>query len=375
LFPGNKATLLIDGDMTYAAMFDAIAIAKDHINFETYVIEDDDIGRRFADLLVKKCAQGVAVNLIYDAFGCRRTPRSFFDRLKEGGVNITEFNPVAIGRLWGPNAFYRRTHRKVLIVDGAVAFTGGINIGTAYLRSRPPRDRTSPPTEFWRDTDVMIEGPAVAAFQAIFLRTWLEQRGEEPLPGNYFPQAGNKGDQTVQVVNSTPGYLNRGNYVMYVSAVVNAQKSIHIMHSYFAPDRQMMKALVDAAGRGVDVRIILPEHTDHAIVRQAARRHYQELLDGGVRIYERAGALLHSKTAVVDGVWSTVGSTNLELWSFVTSDEANAVVLGHRFAADMEDSFQKDLAQSREILADEWRRRSFLDRTKEFISDLFHYWL
>ena len=339
------------------------------------MIEDDDIGRRFADLLLKKSAEGVAVHLIYDVFGCRRTSRSFFERLKEGGINVAEFNPMALGRMWGPNAFYRRTHRKILIVDGVVAFTGGINVGAAYLKSRPPRDRTSPPTEFWRDTDVMIEGPAVAAFQAIFLRAWLEQRGTDPVPGNYFPPVKNKGNETVQVVNSTPGCWNRGNYVMYVSAVAHARKSVYIIHSYFAPDNQMMKALIDAARRGVDVRIILPEHTDHAIVRQAARRHYQELLDAGVRIYERSGALLHSKTAVVDAIWSTVGSTNLELWSFVTSDEANAVVIGREFAADMEDSFRKDLAQSREIVADRWRERSFVEKAKEFISDLFHYWL
>jgi cardiolipin synthase A/B len=374
-FCGNKATLLVDGQVTYAHMLDAIDDAKDHVNLETYTIEDDDVGRRFADLLLKKRAQGVTINLIYDAFGCRRTPQSFFDRLREGGVSAIAFNPVVLGRLWGRSAFYRRTHKKTLVVDGTIAFTGGVNIGSAYTRSRPPRDKTSPPSDFWQDTDIMVEGPAVAAFQELFLRTWLAHSGAPPAAAHYFPPAEAKGDQMVQVVGSTHGYAQRGTYVMYVSAVALARKSVHITHSYFAPDPQMMKALVDAAKRGVDVRIILPEHSDHDIVRQAARRHYKELLDAGIRLYERSGAVLHSKTAVVDGVWSTVGSTNLDLWSFVTNDETNAVVIGRQFAHDMEDSFQKDLEQSREILPDEWNRRPLTDRAKELISDLFHYWL
>jgi cardiolipin synthase len=375
VFCGNRATLLVDGDMAFAAMLDVIDSARDHVNFETYIIKDDDVGRRFADLLLKKRAEGVTVNLIYDGFGCRGTPMSFFDRLKEGGVNTLEFNPISFGRVRGYNAFYHRTHRKMLIVDGTVAFAGGINIGTDYLKSRPPRDRISPPFQFWRDTHIMIEGPAVAAFQEIFLHTWLSQAGAPPMTARYFPPGERRGDQMVQVVDSTPGYAHRGSYVMYVSAVTHAQKSVHMTQSYFVPDKQMMQALVDAAQRGVDVRIILPGCTDHGIVRQAGRRHYQELLDAGVRLYERAGVVLHSKTAVIDGVWSTVGSTNLELWSFVTSDEVNAVVIGSRFADDMEASFQKDLAQSREILPDEWSRRPLVDRVKEFLSNLFHYWL
>jgi cardiolipin synthase len=375
VFWGNRATLLIDGNATYTHMLKAIEDARDHVNLEIYVIEDDDVGRSFADLLLKKRAEGVTINLIYDALGCRRTPGSFFDRLREGGVNTVAFNPVAIGKLWGPNAFYHRTHRKLLIVDGMFAFTGGVNIGSAYSRSRPKRDRTSPPSDFWRDTHVMVEGPAVAAFQGLFLRTWLAYAGSPPPAAQYYPSVEAKGDEMVQVVGSGPGYAHRGTFVTYVSAVAGARKSAYITHSYFAPDAQMMKVLVDAAKRGVDVRIILPEYSDHAIVRQAARRHYRELLDAGVKIYERWGAVLHSKTAVIDGIWSTVGSTNLDLWSFVTSDEVNAVVIGRDFASDMEESFREDLVQSKEILPDEWSRRPLLDRVKEFVSDLFHYWL
>ena len=192
VFYGNRATLLNDGDATLAAMIDAIDSAKDHVNFETYIIRDDDVGRHFADRLLKKRAEGVTINLIYDGFGCRDTPPSFFDRLNDGGVNTIEFNPLCLTKVHGPNAFFHRTHRKMLIVDGAVAFTGGINIGSAYLKSRPPRDKTSPPSQFWRDTDVMIEGPAVAAFQQLFLNTWSSLAKSPPSKGSYFPRLRNQ---------------------------------------------------------------------------------------------------------------------------------------------------------------------------------------
>lgn len=374
LFCGNKATLLIDGKETFAAMLDAIDKAKEHVNIETYMIEDDPMGRRFADLLLKKHAEGVTINLIYDPLGCRRTPESFFLRLREGGVNVLEFNPVALGRLWGPNAFYHRTHRKVLIVDGEVAFTGGLNIGLAYTKSRPRRDRTSPPSDFWRDTHVMIEGPAVAAFQELFLHTWQEQAGAPPPDMCYFPPVAITGDQMVQVADSTPGYAHRGTYVMYVSAIARAKQSVHIIQSYFAPDEQMMKALVDAAKRGLDVKIILPRYSDHGCVRQAGRKRYQELLDAGVKLYEQTGAILHSKTAVIDGVWSTVGSTNFDLWSFCTSDEVNAVVIGRAFGDRMEESFKQDMEQSTPIPPEGWRDRSLFNRASEFFCSLFSYW-
>ena len=221
----------------------------------------------------------------------------------------------------------------------------------------------------------MIEGPAVAGFQELFLRTWTDHAGAAPPGCTYFPPGEKKGDDIVQVVGSTPGYAHRGTYVMYVSAVAQARQSVHITQSYFAPDGQMMKALVEAARRGVDVRIVLPRYSDHGMVRQAGRKHYKKLLEAGVRLYEQAGAVLHSKTAVVDGVWSTVGSTNFDLWSFVTSDEMNAVVIGRRFAQDMEKNFREDLAQSKEILPGEWDERPLFDRVEEIFCDLFHYWM
>jgi cardiolipin synthase A/B len=377
LVVGNRASLLVDGDETFDAMLDSIAQAKDHVNFETYIIEDDDVGRRFSDLLLKKRAEGIEVNLIYDSFGCRGTPRSFFDRLKNGGVNVVEYNPATwILSFRNGDTLFRRTHRKMLVVDGVKAFVGGINIGNAYMRGRRHRKgQPSVPTEYWRDTHVVIEGPAASEFQRLFMDTWTDQHGPLLSKGNYFRNAEGRGDQMVQAVSSQPGYMNRTTYIMYVSAIAHARHSIHLTHSYFAPDTQLLQALKDAASRGVDVRIILPKYTDHFSVREAARWHYSDLLKSGVRIFERRETVLHAKTAVIDGVWSTVGSTNLELWSFVTIDEVNAVILGRQFADEMESLFEDDLDESEEILWENWRQRPLLDRTKQLFFSLFDYWM
>lgn len=221
----------------------------------------------------------------------------------------------------------------------------------------------------------MIEGPAASEFQRLFMTTWAEQGGPPLLRSDYFPKLEQCGDDVVQAVDSRPGYTNRTTYVMYVSAIIHARHSIHLTHSYFAPDILLLRALKDAAKRGVEVRIILPRHTDHFSVRQAARWHYAQLLESGVRIFERSNTVLHAKTAVIDGVWSTVGSTNLELWSFATTDEANAVILGSRFATEMESLFEEDLDDSEEILWDDWKQRSLLDRTTQFLFSLLQYWM
>ena len=371
---GNRATLLVDGDVTFASMLQAIAGATDHINFETYIFHDDEVGRLFASALIKKRAEGVRVNLIYDAFGCRGTSRSFFERLREAGVRTVEFNPMGLD-LFGPSGLFHRTHRKLLVIDGKVAFTGGINIGKAYIKVRRPGDHSGDPEQFWRDTDIMIEGPAVAEFQKLFLATWAQQNGQAEPGAVYFPPIAREGGDLVQAVGADYGVSNRTNYLMYISAIAHAEKSVHITQSYFAPDVRLMQAITEAARRGVDVRIILPESSDHGIVRQAGRSRYRELLESGVRVYECRGAILHAKTAVVDGVWSTVGSTNLERWSLGASDEINAVVIGPDFGRDMEVCFKNDLSRSIEIVPDEWRQRPLLERAKQFFSGMLDRWL
>lgn len=375
LTKGNRVTLLSDGQATYAAMFKAIKKAKDHINLESYIIEDDETGRKFADLLLQKQGEGVQINIIYDSMGSMNTPASFFQRLRDGGIQVVEFNPVNPLKGGGKWELINRDHRKILIADGTVAIIGGVNISKVYSSTPRKRKKNVNAPIHWRDTDIQVEGPAVAEFQKLFLGTWAKQKGQ-PLSGrNYFPVPGEKGTALVRVVGSTTGESNRIPFIMYVSAITFAEHSIHMTNSYFIPDDQIVKALTAAARRGVDVKIILPGTTDSLLVLHAQRHHYSGLLKAGVKIYEHGTSLLHAKTATVDNVWSTVGSTNMDFLSLLNNDEVNAVVLSREFAAEMEKAFAGDLANSRQIRWEEWKKRPYLPRVREWFINLFVRWL
>jgi cardiolipin synthase len=379
LVTGNKVTLLIDGPATYDAMFKAIRSAKDHINFETFIFDDDEVGRRFADLLLQKQAEGVQVNLIYDSVGCMTTPSAFFERLRDGGVQVREFNPINPSKARGKWLLTQRDHRKILIVDGKVAFTGGVNISDVYsssLSGNLSREQKGDHIQHsWRDTDVQIEGPAVAEFQKLFLETWAREQGPES-NRDYFPSLKQEGNDLMRVIGSTPGRMNRITYMMYVSAFTYAENVIHLTTPYFVPDEQIIEALTHAAERGVDVKIILPGASDSALLFHAGRSYYTHLLESGVKLYERrTDSMLHAKTAVIDSIWSTVGSTNMDLLSFLNNDEVNAVILSRDFATKMEVMFEEDLRESNQIHLEEWKKRPFTDRVKEWFINLFGHWL
>ncbi len=376
---GNRVTLLQDDGAAYSAMATAIGDAKDNINMETYIFEDDKVGHRFARLLLAKQAEGVQVNLIYDSVGTLDTPRSFFERLKHSGMRVLEFNPVNplhVKKAWRLN---HRDHRKLLIVDGRIAFTGSVNIGDTF--SSGPMLQSKTVTRWpgqasnWRDTQVRIEGPVVGEFQKIFLATWKGQNGP-PLPHRrYFPPLSPQGSEAVLAVNGRADAPRNPVYVALISAIESARTYVHLTNAYFVPDPQLVAVLKKAAWRGVDVRLILPSHTDSWLAISAGRSHYEDLLEAGVKIYERKDAVVHSKTAVIDGVWSCVGSTNLDWRSFVHNDELNALILGRAFAQRTEAWFAADQANSRRILRDAWRRRSPLSRLQEWLARLWAYWL
>ena len=381
LTSGNKVTLLIDGPPTYAAMFKAMENARNNINIETFIIEDDETGRKFSDLWLKKQAEGVQVNLIYDSRGSFYTPASFFQRLRDAGVQVVAFNPVnplKARRSW---SMAHPDHRKILVVDGKFVFTGGINISAVY--ASPPSGasglsgvkpgKKSP--IIWRDTDVQIEGPVVAEFQKLFLETWEQQKGPKLSGRNYFPELKAVGTSLVQAVGSSPGQTNRLTFIMYVSAITFAEQSLHLTNAYFVPDDETVKALGDAAKRGVDVKLLLPGSTDTTLTLNAGRYYFSELLKSGVKIYERRNVMLHAKTMVVDGVWSTVGSTNMDFWSFSSNDEVNAAILDKGFATEMAKMFAEDLAASHEILPEEWKKRPLFSKIKEWFAHRFKRWL
>ncbi|MEP6873499.1 MAG: cardiolipin synthase [Burkholderiales bacterium] len=377
LVAGNKVQLLQDGPSTYRAMFAAIAAARDHINMETYILEDDDVGRRFADALIAKQRNGVQVNLIVDSVGTLGTPSAFFDRLRDTSISVLAFNPVnplTAKAGWDVN---QRDHRKLLVVDGKTAFLGGINISGVYSGgSFGERTQQHPDSRLpWRDTDLKIDGPVVAEFQKLFIDTWQKQKGPPLTPRHYYPKLARQGNDVVHAIAGSPDEPYSLVYATLISAIDSADKEVLLTNAYFVPDPQLIAAMKQAVTRGVDVKLVLPAATDSALVFHAGRSYYDELLRGGIKIYERQNALLHAKTALVDGVWSTVGSTNLDWRSFLHNQEINAVVLGQEFGQRMRAAFEEDLAASTQITLDEWTQRSPAQRLKEAFGRLWQYWL
>jgi cardiolipin synthase A/B len=373
LVVGNKVVLLQDGPATFKALLAAIRDAKDHINMETYTIEDDEVGNRFADALIEKQGQGVQVNFIYDSVGAISAPKAFFKRLTDSGIKILEYNPINplnVKKGWNVN---QRDHRKLLIVDGQTAFLGGVNISSVYSGGSFTQRSSVRPEEKapWRDTHMQVDGPVVAEFQKLFLATWEKQKGEPLAPRNYLPQLGNQGKEVVRAIGSSPDEPYTLMYATLISAIGSAETGVYLTNAYFVPDPQLLAALKDASQRGVDVKLILPSYTDSWLVFHTGRSYYEELLSAGVKIYERRDALLHAKTALIDGVWSTIGSTNLDWRSFLHNDEVNAVVLGQDFGAQMQAMFEKDLASSNPITLDEWNQRSIGMRLKELAARLW----
>ncbi|HLK87190.1 MAG TPA: phospholipase D-like domain-containing protein [Candidatus Binataceae bacterium] len=365
LILGNRVTLLENGAQTYPAMLSAIRAARESINLETYIFSDDALGRVFAGALIARRRAGVRVNIIYDGFGSHATPEVFFDTMRAAGIRVLEFNPIAPWRghtVWAPD---HRDHRKLLIVDGKIVFTGGMNISGSYLGgSGSLRERRSDPKFTSRDTDVEVEGPAVSAFQRLFFTTWRTEHGAPLNAADYFPVLLDRGHDIVRVLGSVPEQFTVI-YLTLVSAVNNAESNIYITDAYFAPDAQMLEALEGAARRGVDVRLLVPGKTNEPFIGPATRSHYSELLRAGVKIYQWRGRMLHAKTATIDGVWSTVGSSNLDWWSIARNNEVNLVILNTEFAARMSLMFFNDLEDSDRIDLQHWEKRSLAERIDE----------
>ncbi|MEO8081323.1 MAG: phospholipase D-like domain-containing protein [Caldimonas sp.] len=382
LTTGNRVVLLEDGPSTYQAMFAAIAAARERIDMETYIMEEDAVGLQFADALIARQREGVRVHLIHDGVGTLGTSAAYFKRLSSAGVQVVEFNPVnplAAQSGWDVN---QRDHRKILVTDGKLAIIGGINISSVYSGgssvSRPTPSAGSKPGAKdlpWRDTDLQIEGPAVDELQRLFDETWAAQKGPALASVAAPASSANVGKEVVRVIGSKPEDPYSQIYVALVSAINSAETEILLTNAYFVPDPQLLQALVDAAGRGVRVKMIVPGTTDSSLVFHAGRAHYDPLLRGGVKLYERREALLHAKTAVIDGVWSTVGSTNLDWRSFLHNQEVTAVVLGAGFGDRMRAAFEHDLAVSDEITLQVWESRSLATRVKEAFARLWEYWL
>jgi cardiolipin synthase len=379
LIAGNKVTLLFDGPATMREMMAAARVATSSINLETYIFDQDQVGNEFADLLIEKQRQGVAVNVMVDAVGALATPAAFFDRMRQAGIRVLVFNPVNPAKARGKWELNNRNHRKLMVVDGKVAFTGGINISSTYansslFRSHQKPDQVDGDKVGWRDTHVKIEGPAVAPLQWSFINLWVQQDGGELPQAEYFPTLTAAGDKIVRVLASDPDHES-DIYKALVVAISEAKKSIHITSAYFVPDQQIVDALIAAAKRGVDVKLVLPGVSDHSLIRYAGQAFYDQLLAGGVHIFELQIAVLHAKTAVIDGAWSTIGSANIDRRSFIHNYELNVVVLDPAFGTAMESAFNEDLRDSKEVTLERWRHRPWSDRLKEWMARLGEYWI
>ena len=379
LIAGNRVTLLFDGPATMREMMAAARGATSSINLETYIFDQDQIGNEFADVLIEKQRQGVPVNIMVDAVGALATPAAFFDRMRAAGIRVLVFNPVNPAKAKGNWDLNNRNHRKLMVVDGRIAFTGGINISSTYansslFRSKQKRDNIDGSKVGWRDTHVKIEGPAVAPLQYSFVNLWVQQEGGELPKADYFPPLPPAGDKLIRVLAANP----EGDSTIYkalVVAITEAKKSIHITSAYFVPDQQIVDALCDAARRGVDVRLVLPGVSDHSLIRYAGQGFYDQLLKAGVRIFELQIAVLHAKTAVIDGAWSTIGSANIDRRSFLHNYELNVVVMDPAFGQAMESAFNEDLRDSKQVTLEQWKHRPWMDRIREWAARLGEYWI
>ena len=385
LVAGNRVELLQDGPGTYAAMFEAIDGARDHVNLESYILEAEGPGEDFARRLIARAKAGVRVNVIYDSFGSLGTPASYFDHLRANGVNVCEYNPLSrLGNLLS-RALHLRDHRKLMVVDGRIGFIGGVNISSVYSAGSSPltsiagsgghQDETEADKPGWRDTHVRVEGPIVAQLQRLFMRHWSKHSSIALRGTHYFPPLAPVGNQRVALAACDAGRRRNPFYRALLSALDASQHRIFLTTAYLVPTRRLMRSLLRAARRGVDVHLLLPGVSDFWAPLQAGRSHYTRLLRAGIHLHELHDTLLHAKTCVIDGLWTTVGSSNLDWRSFLHNAEANLVVLDAGLAQEMERVFMDDVARSKEIVRAEWARRGWRQRIVETLARRFEFFL
>ena len=362
LSEGNRIDVLRNGVQIFPSMLSAIRAAKKTINLEFYIYWDGQIGRQFAEALAERCRAGVKVNVVLDAVGSAEMSENLTEFLQRNGVSVEWYHPL---RWYTISRVNHRTHRKLLIVDGEIGFSGGVGIADTWLGDADTK-------EHWRETMVRVEGPAVTQMQFAFMDNWVKSRGELLTGLDYFPQLTPRGTCMTEVMKSSPSEGSSTVKLMYIVSIVSAKKSIYINSAYFVPDNDTIRALEGAVRRGVDVRVVVPgEYTDVPLVRQAGRLYYAQLLRRGIRIFEYLPTMMHAKTMVVDGIWTTIGSSNFDNRSFRLNDEVNVNIYDEAIAAKMEQMFFEDLARCEEITRRQWIKRSWVERLKQRVAGWF----
>jgi cardiolipin synthase A/B len=360
---GNKIDVLHNGDAIFPAMLREIKNAKSSITFAQYLFKGGSLAREFALSFAERCQSGIKVYILLDSHGSSEAPEEIPAMMRKAGCQLQYFRRIRAPQVvlpWKLVQYNYRNHRRILVIDGRIGFTGGYAISDAWMG-----DGRTP--DHWRDTNVRVEGPAVRFLQAAFTESWLETTGNLLGGDEFFPRLEPQGKIPLQFVKSSPVGGSFQNYLLYLLSITSAKKSILITNSYFIPDDRMIEALLEATARGVRVIVLVPGKIDFKITYRASRRHYGEMLLGGVEIFEYSPALLHSKTMVVDGVWATIGSTNFDNRSFALNEELNLALYDKSVAQGLEERFAEDLKHSRRITYEEWAARGI----KEKLFELF----
>jgi cardiolipin synthase len=363
---GNRVELLFNGDQIFPAMLEAIRSAQKSITYQQYIYEDGAIAHEMAEAFAERCRGGVQVKILLDSLGSSSLPQDIPDLWKKSGCQLEWFERIRASQFIMPWEFLdynHRSHRRILVVDGKIGFTGGHAVSDAWTG-----DGRTP--EHWRQTDVRVEGPIIQQLQAAFVDSWRRTTGNILGGSNYFPPLDAQGKVYAQIVKSSPLGGSFGSYLLFLLSITSAQKSIHIANPYFFPDDRIEEALINAVKRGVKVVVITPGVGDLAATSSVSLSGFGPFLIGGVEIHEYQPALMHTKAMVVDGVWATVGSANLDNRSAAINEEINLVVYDTGFAEQLEKSFQEDLKYSKKLTYEAWNSRPFLDKIMELFSNL-----
>lgn len=358
---GNRYRVLVNGDQIFPAMLDAVRNAQRTIDFETYIYWSGSIGRAFADALTERAKAGVRVHVLLDWLGAAKMDDALIDELKSAGVEVQKYHKphwTGLGKL------NNRTHRKLLIVDGQIGFTGGVGIAEQWTGNAQDPDH-------WRDTHFRVEGPVVGQMQSVFMDNWIKAAGAVLHGVEYFPSLSPVGDGLAQVFSSSPSGGSASMELMYLLAITAAKRSIRLSSSYFVPNDMALQALTDAIKRGVKLQIITPgEHIDSETVRQASRGKWGALLEAGAQMFEYQPTMYHVKAMIVDEFMVSTGSTNFDDRSFRLNDEANLNIYDAAFAKEQVAVFEADLAKSKRITLEMWKARPLREKIAEKIASL-----
>lgn len=359
---GNAIQTLVNGNEIFPAMLDAIRFAKVSITLETFVYWRGQIGKEFTDALAERARAGVKVHVMIDPVGSDKIDHGYISKMKEAGVQVDLYHPLRWYDLGSLAKLNNRTHRKLLIIDGRIGFTGGVGIADEWGGNADSKDH-------WRDTHYRLEGPAVAQLQAAFVDHWMESNGGVLHSADYFPALPDAGSLKCQVFKSSPEGGSESMELMYLLAIAASRKNIRISTPYFVPDDTAIWHLVQAKKRGVRVQIIVPnENIDLEFVRRASHARWGALLKAGVEFYEYQPTMYHTKLMVVDGIWTSIGSANFDNRSFKLNSEANLNVLDRDFAAEQTRIWEEDLAHSKQITYAHWKHRPWY---KELIEGIW----